>query len=211
MKIEVDPYKILLDDVGEAFHQIEKLHYLPTVPHEHAVGKYLYFFAKSLNMDEEKAKALNFAGKLHDIGKLKIPIIILDKAGPLDAPQRKKIEKHPEIGYNILKVIDHPLMQLSATLALHHHENFDGSGYPSGLRGCEIPIECRLCSICDVYDVLRNRRSYKKRFSHADAVDFMIDKANGGLANKFDPELLQEFEKSHQMFERLYLLESTLV
>jgi len=211
VKLEVDQDKILLDDVEEAFHQIEKLHYLPTVPHEHAVGKYMYFFAKSLNINEEKAKALSFAGKLHDIGKIKIPITILDKAGPLNAPQRKKIEKHTEIGYNILKIIDHPLMQLSATLALHHHENFDGSGYPEGLSGNEIPIECRLGSICDVYDVLRNRRSYKKRFSHQDAVDFMIDKTKGGLANKFDPELLQEFEKSHQMFERLYLLESTSV
>jgi HD-GYP domain-containing protein (c-di-GMP phosphodiesterase class II) len=195
----------LLEDIGEAFNHIEELHHPPTVPHEHAVGKYMYSFAKHLNMDEEKARNLGFAGKLHDIGKIKIAPSILDKAGPLDSPQRKKIEEHSEGGYHILNIIDHPLLQLSATLALYHHENFDGSGYPEGLKGDMIPFEGRICSICDVYDVLRRRRSYKESLSHQETVDLMVSKAKRGMAHKFDPGLLEEFEKSHHLFEKIAL------
>ena len=173
--------------------------------HEHAVGKYMYSFAKHLNMGEEKAQNLGFAGKLHDIGKITIVPSILDQAGPLDSPQRKKIEEHSEIGYHILNTIDHPLLQLSATLALYHHENFDGSGYPEGLEGINIPFEARVCSICDVYDVLRRRRSYKESLSHQETVDLMVNKAKGGMAYKFDPELLEEFEKTHHLFEKIVL------
>ena len=195
--------RTLLEDIGEAFNYIEELHHPPTVPHEHAVGKYMYAFVKHLNMGEEKARNLGFAGSLHDIGKLKIAPSILDKAGPLDSPQRKKIEEHSEIGYHILNTIDHPLLQLSATIALNHHENFDGSGYPKGLKGDEIPFEGRICSICDVYDVLRRRRFYKESLSHKETVDLMVNKAQGGMAHKFDPELLEEFEKSHHLFENI--------
>lgn len=193
----------LLEDVGEAFSHIEWLHHPSTVSHEQAVAKYMYSFAKSLNISEEKAKALSFTSKFHDIGKVKIAPSILNKAGPLDSLQRKKIEKHSIIGYKILNIINHPVMQLAATLALYHHENFDGSGYPEALKGNKVPFECRVCSICNVYDVLRRERSYKERFSHQDAVDLMISKA--GMANKFDPELLREFEKNNRLFEQISL------
>lgn len=198
-------FRNLLEDIGEAFNYIEKIHHPPTVPHEQAVGKYMYYFAKHLNMGEEKSQNLGFAGKLHDIGKLKIARSILDQAGPLDSPQRKKIEKHSEIGYHILNMIDHPLIQLSATLALYHHENFDGSGYPKGLKGDMIPFEGRICTICDVYDVLRRRRFYKESLSHQETVDLMVNKGKGGMAHKFDPGLLEEFEQSHHLFEKIAL------
>lgn len=183
MKLENNRYSDLLESIDVNIKRMEFLHYPPIIPHEETVSRYMYSFAKILNINEEKALKLSFAAKFHDIGKIEIETSILNKAGPLDTPEKKKIEKHSEIGYQILKTIDHPLMQLSAIISLYHHENFDGSGYPIGLKGNAIPFECRLCSICDVYDALRTRRPYKIGFSHQDAVDRMTDKAKGERTN----------------------------
>jgi len=115
-----------------------------------------------------------------------------------------RLEQHSEIGYQILSLINHPLWQLSASVALHHHENFDGSGYPDGLKKDAIPLACRICAICDVYDALRRRRSYKESLSHQSIVDLITDKGKEGMAYKFDPDLLNEFEKNNHLFEKIY-------
>jgi putative two-component system response regulator len=205
MKDIDDPPNNLLNGIEDILTYLEQLHYPPLVTHEEAVSRYMYSFARILNLSEQEAITLSFAGKFHDVGKLRIPLSILNKAGPLDASQRSKIQRHSEIGSHILEIIDYPVAHVAALVAHFHHENFDGSGYPNGLKGEEIPFESRLCSICDVYDVLRSRGCYKKRFSHQEAVDLMTSKTNGGLFYKFDPDLLKEFERNHHIFEQITL------
>ncbi|MBA3814716.1 MAG: HD domain-containing protein [Alphaproteobacteria bacterium] len=196
---------ILLQYTESILRYIEKIHYSPAITHEHNVGDYTHYFAKLLNINDEEAKKLKFAARLHDVGKVGIAPSILDKSKPLTLSQRQKIEKHSIMGYQILSRIPHPLTQFSAIVALYHHENFDGSGCPEGLKGEKIPFEARLCSICDVYDALRKKRSYKKNFSHQETVELMLTHGERGLAHKFDPAMLKEFEKHHTVFEKMSL------
>lgn len=149
----------------------------------------------------KESKNLAYASKFHDIGKLNMSPLLLDKVEPFSPQERKVMEGHCVGGYEILQTYPGHLRDLASLIALSHHEDFDGKGYPQRLKGDQIPFECRLCSICDVYDALRKRRSYKEEMNHQNVLDFMTD--TSGLAHKFDPDLLLEFSKNHHFFEHL--------
>ena len=135
------------------------------------------------------AEDLLNAAPMHDVGKIGIPDAILRKPGPLDADEWEVMRQHPRIGAEIIG--EHPsgVLRLAHSIALTHHEKWDGSGYPSGLAGEQIPLESRIVAIADVFDALTSRRPYKEAWSLQAALDHI--QAQAGL--HFDPQLVARF------------------
>ena len=141
-----------------------------------------------IGLSMEDIGTLEKGGALHDIGKIGVKDDILNKPGKLTPEEFEEIKKHPETGENICS----PLNSLRPVLPIikHHHEKFDGSGYPSGLVGEDIPLLARIMAIVDVYDALTSRRAYRDAMSHAEAMRILReDTAN----KKFDPFLFEKF------------------
>ncbi|WP_285163284.1 response regulator [Shewanella goraebulensis] len=130
------------------------------------------------------------AAPMHDIGKIGTPDAILRKPGKLDADEWKEMQAHAAIGAEIIGEHDDPLLQMAKRIALSHHEKWDGSGYPNGLSGEEIPIEGRIIAIADVFDALTSARPYKKAWTVEDTMG-LIEKESG---KHFDPELVEKFK-----------------
>ena len=126
---------------------------------------------------------------MHDVGKIGIPDHILLKPGPLDVAEWKIMKGHPEIGKEIIGYHDSPLLRDAQTIALTHHEKWDGSGYPHQLKGDKIPLIGRIIAIVDVFDALTTERPYKKAWSVEDAITLI--KLESG--KHFDPELVSLF------------------
>ncbi|MGO9378961.1 MAG: HD domain-containing phosphohydrolase [Dissulfurispiraceae bacterium] len=160
--------------------------------HEERIGKYTRLIAKSLGLDEEEQNLICQASQLHDIGKIGIPDNILLKPGRLTQEETEVVRSHAIIGYNILKDRKSHYLKAAATIALTHHEKFDGSGYPSGLSSGNIPLWGRITAIADVFDVLTSKRSYKEPWSLDDAITYLADNKN----SHFDPELVDLFIES---------------
>jgi putative two-component system response regulator len=129
------------------------------------------------------------AGAMHDIGKIGIPESILLKPGPLTPGERLEMQRHPEIGYRILAGSSVVLLQVAATIAWTHHEWFDGSGYPRGLAGDDIPLVGRIAAVADVFDALTRDRVYRARMSREEALVIMHE----GRGVHFDPAVLEVF------------------
>lgn len=131
------------------------------------------------------------AAPMHDIGKIGIPDHVLLKPGPLDAGEREVMRRHPEIGAEIIGSHDSDLLTMAREIALYHHEQWDGNGYPYGLAGEAIPLTCRIVAIADVFDALTSRRPYKEAWSVQEAVDCI-----GKLAGShFDPRCVALFQE----------------
>ena len=143
---------------------------------------------RRLGLGEDDLKALRRGGYLHDLGKVGIPDSVLLKPGPLDAGEWETMKRHVEIGVEICS----PLRSLRPVLPLirHHHERFDGSGYPDGLAGADIPLLARVFQIVDVYDALTNDRCYRKALDRDTALGVMVDETNHGF---WDPEAFEAF------------------
>ncbi len=140
-------------------------------------------------MGEDEAEELRHAAVLHDVGKIGIPDAVLLKPGRLDADEIAVMRRHTAIGASILSGSSSPLMQLAETIALTHHERWDGTGYPAGLAGEAIPLPGRIAAICDVFDALLARRPYKERWSLDEALVEILSLAG----THFDPELTRAF------------------
>lgn len=154
--------------------------------HVKRVAKYSYIMAIKYGLSEKQARLLQQASPMHDIGKVAIPDAILNKAGKLDPDEWEVMKTHAILGYEMLKCSDRPILKAAATLALTHHERFDGSGYPHGLAGQDIHIYGRITAICDVFDALGSARCYKKAWSDED-IFALLEKQRG---KHFDPELV---------------------
>ena len=144
------------------------------------------------------------ASPLHDIGKIGIRDEVLLKPGKLTPIEFEEMKKHSVIGYNTLKMAanqlgDNSFLTYAMEFALHHHEKWDGTGYPDGLKGEEIPISCRLMAIADVYDALISKRIYKPAFSHKKCISIILEE-NG---THFDPELIEIFKEIHEEFRKI--------
>lgn len=153
------------------------------------MGKLAYLIAHKLGLDPEHREKLQISSTMHDIGKIGIPDSILMKEGPLEVHEFEIMKRHPQIGYDILKDSPSPFVQMGASIALYHHEKFDGSGYPRGLRGEEIPIEARIAMIADVFDALITKRPYKEAWSIESSFEY-IEKEKG---KHFDPQCVEAF------------------
>jgi putative two-component system response regulator len=157
--------------------------------HSQRVGDLARHFAMHLALGDEAAERVRTAGLLHDIGKIAVPESLLNKQGPLTREEFMRVIDHPVIGEEMVR----PLMTLASVLRMirHHHERYDGRGYPDGLRGESIPYEVRLLSIVDAYDALTSHRSYRPApLTHAAAIATLKREAAGG---KWDPLMVEQF------------------
>jgi putative two-component system response regulator len=141
------------------------------------------------------------SAQLHDVGKISVNENILNKPGRLTAEEFEEIKKHTLVGGRIIEHIqertsDHKFLEFTKSMAVSHHERWDGTGYPHGLKGTAIPLEGRLMAIVDVYDALVSERPYKKAFSHEEAVDIIKD----GSGSQFDPTLVELFLLEQEKF-----------
>lgn len=159
-----------------------------TEGHCERLSRYASDLGAHLGMDEDSLVALKRGGYLHDLGKIAIPDEILKKHVNLSAEDWKLMKQHPVIGENIC----HPLRSLRLVMPIirHHHEHWDGSGYPDGIGGEEIPMLARVLQVVDVYDALRTMRPYKPARSHEEAQQIMLYEASQGL---WDKRLIREF------------------
>ncbi|MAG66659.1 MAG: two-component system response regulator [Pseudomonadales bacterium] len=137
----------------------------------------------------EDAEELLHAAPMHDVGKIGIPDAILQKPGKLDADEWAIMQQHPDIGARIIGEHDASMLQMARRIALGHHEKWDGSGYPAGLAGTDIPIEARIIAIADVFDALTSERPYKRAWSVEDAVALIREQSG----KHFDPHLVNCF------------------
>ncbi len=154
------------------------------------MSHYAQVLARAAGYSERQAENLLHAAPMHDIGKIGIPDAILQKPGKLDADEWNIMQQHAEIGALILGQEDtSDLMITAREIALSHHEKWDGSGYPSGLAGEEIPVSARIVAIADVFDALTSVRPYKKAWSEEAAIDLIKEEAG----KHFDPKLVELF------------------
>ncbi|MDH5459037.1 MAG: response regulator [Nitrospinota bacterium] len=153
------------------------------------MSRYSYLLAEAVGLSIDQCELLQHASPMHDIGKIGIPDSILQKPEKLDASEWEIMKTHAEIGGQILSDSDSDLMRMAESIALTHHEKWDGSGYPRGLKGEEIPLEGRIVAICDVFDALTSKRPYKEEWSVEMAIQELKD--NSGI--HFDPTLVNKF------------------
>ena len=153
--------------------------------------------AEGLGMSEDEVRLIELAAPLHDMGKIAIPDEVLLKPGPLDEHQLAIMRRHPKIGHELLSGSQNRFIQAGATIALRHHERYDGSGYPDGLVGAQIPIEARIVAVADVFDALISPRPYKAPWTFDSALDFLQEQS-GKL---FDPQCVQALVQNRPRLE----------
>jgi diguanylate cyclase (GGDEF)-like protein/putative nucleotidyltransferase with HDIG domain len=158
-----------------------------TGSHSYMVGELAARVAKRMGLDSESIELARLAGSLHDLGKLAIPEEILRKPGPLNEAERLVLERHPQIGYRMLDSLG---VEPVATWVLHHHERWDGNGYPEQKAGLEIPLGARILFVADAYDAMTTDRVYRGRLSH----DRAIAELERCAGTQFDPEVVAAFK-----------------
>ena len=171
-----------------------------TGAHVRRVGLYSKLLARLSGLDEVRATLLEDAAPLHDIGKVGVPDAILNKPGTLTGEEYEVMKNHTLIGQSILSNSDKPLIQLASEIAGGHHEKFDGTGYPLGLKGENIPLSARIVAIADVFDALISQRVYKDSWSNDKIIEF-FQKEKG---KHFDPFLVAIFLNNYDSFTLLF-------
>ncbi len=154
-----------------------------TGSHSERVADLAARLAAQLGVDREQVELTRLAGSLHDLGKLAIPEEILRKPGPLSETERLVLERHPQIGFRMLESLG---VDPVADWVLHHHERWDGSGYPDGLPGDEIPLGARIIFVADAYDAMTSDRVYRDRLSDDEAIA-ELERCAG---SQFDPDIV---------------------
>jgi PAS domain S-box-containing protein len=157
--------------------------------HIDRVSRFSSVLAQRAGLESDLWEPMRFASPLHDAGKVAIPDAVLLKPGKLTAQERAIMETHAELGYELLRGSASPILELAATIARTHHERYDGSGYPRGLVGEQIPVEGRIVAIVDVFDALTSDRVYRPAFSVERALEMMADDRGA----HFDPEIFDVF------------------
>ncbi|CAK0761521.1 Response regulator c-di-GMP phosphodiesterase, RpfG family, contains REC and HD-GYP domains [uncultured Gammaproteobacteria bacterium] len=174
-----------------------------TANHILRVNEYSYALARLARQSADFCKDIHVFAALHDVGKMSVDKAVLHKPGRLNAEEQDEMQRHTLYGYNILRTSER--LAMAAEIAWSHHEKWDGSGYPRGLKGEEIPLSARIVALADVYDALRSARSYKLGFTHEEAVNIIL---NGDdridPAAHFDPSLLRLFAKYHSDFDQIW-------
>ena len=160
-----------------------------TGAHIQRMSHYSAMIARRMHLIDEHVEAILQAAPMHDVGKLGIPDSILLKPGRLTPEEFTVMKDHPGHGYDILKDSSSPVIQLAASIALNHHERFDGDGYPNGLKGEAIPREGRIVAVADVFDALTSVRPYKRAWPLEEARDHLI----AGRGSHFDPTCVDAF------------------
>ncbi|MCP4187764.1 MAG: response regulator [Gammaproteobacteria bacterium] len=157
------------------------------------MAKYSRQIAEALGLSDKECDEIEYAAPMHDIGKIGIPDKVLLKPGKFEANEWQAMQQHTQIGHAILSNSQSKYMQSGSIIALNHHERFDGTGYPNGLSGKDIPLVARIVAVADVYDALISKRPYKQPWSSKDAQDYLAKHAG----TQFDSVCIEAF------FERL--------
>jgi hypothetical protein len=160
-----------------------------TGAHIERIGRFSTLLSEQVGMSAEFCRRISHAAPLHDVGKVAIPDAILLKPGALTPEERVVVETHAEEGYRLLQGSSSSILDMAATVALTHHERWDGRGYPRGLSAEQIPVEGRIVAIADVFDALTSDRVYRKAFTVEKATEMMLEESG----HHFDPILLQAF------------------
>jgi HD-GYP domain-containing protein (c-di-GMP phosphodiesterase class II) len=177
----------LLKSVICGFNQLLDLRDLNTGIHSTRLAEWAIRVARKLGIPESDLYQIEVAALLHDIGKIGIPDAILKKEGKLTDEERALMNKHPEYSWSILRMFSG--LEKASLYALHHHESYNGAGYPGGLRGDEIPIGSRIVSVIDAYDAMISNRCYRQGLPHEEAVRRLLD----GGGSQFDPKVVHTF------------------
>lgn len=164
-----------------------------TGSHVQRVAEYTRILAEELGYPAQELPQLRLASTMHDIGKLLVPAEILEKPGRLTDEEYAVIKRHTTDGGKLLNNVDGDIMRLSRTIALDHHERWDGHGYGQGLAGEQISLEGRIVAVADVYDALTSRRSYKNAWDSKEAYDEIV--RNSGT--QFDPQVVEAFKRRY--------------
>lgn len=178
-----------MGEIGESRSQ-------ETGHHVKRVAKYSYELAKLAGLSESQCRLLKLASPMHDIGKVAIPDTILLKPGPLSKEEFDLMKTHTSIGYHVFKHSSRQLLRTAAIIAHEHHEKWDGTGYPNGLKEQEIHIFGRITAIADVFDALSSERVYKKAWSMEDIMTFLLEQRG----KHFDPSLIDLFYQNIDTF-----------
>jgi len=173
--------------------------------HISRMGLYAGELAGNLGMPASFVGEIGFAAPMHDIGKVAIPESVLLKPGRLTREEYEVMKSHTVIGSRLLSGSEHGGIRMAAAIALSHHERGDGSGYPAGLRGEEIPVEARIVFLCDCYDAIRSARPYKPPMPHEDAMMIMTrGSADISPGKHFDRAVHDAFIKASTAFETIF-------
>lgn len=160
-----------------------------TGAHVVRMSKISEILAQGLGMDDESCERILHASPMHDVGKIAIPDAILLKPGPLDDEEWEIMKSHTTVGHEIMGNHPSQVIQLASEMALNHHERWDGSGYPGGLKGNDIPLSARIAAVSDVFDALTSDRPYKKAWD----VDKAVAYINESSGTQFDPDIVGVF------------------
>jgi cyclic di-GMP phosphodiesterase len=176
-----------------------------TGAHVKRISYYCKHLAKAIEMDDVFCDTIFLASPMHDIGKIGIPDSILLKPGGFEPGEWEVMKTHTTIGSKILSGENNsPYIQMGKDIVLYHHERWDGSGYPHGLKGEDIPLSARIMSICDIYDALRSDRPYKKAFDHQTAMNIIEHGDDRVKDEHFDPNIKMRFVKNNKVFENIF-------
>src|SRR4030066_760344 len=185
----IDSNKKLLDAVWRLAY-IAEYREGGNLTHLERIKGYTSLLGRGMGLTQSEVQVISTACQLHDIGKVGLPEGLLLQQGQYTEAELNKIRRHTTIGAEILSNSQSALLQAAETVALNHHERWDGSGYPNGINGEQIPMSARLCAIADVFDALTTPRPYKKEISVDDALRLILG-ASGSL---FDPQIVQVFK-----------------
>jgi len=190
LKIRVQCYR--------AINELSQVKDTETKEHIIRIGVFSQKMTRDLGYNSKFHYEIGLFAPLHDIGKVGIPDSILKAPRKLTIEEFEIMKKHVDIGYGILKQITG--MQMAANIAYYHHEKYDGSGYPNGLIGEDIPVEARIVALVDVYDALRTNRRYKKAWSHKDTIELLREQKS----KHFDPKIVDCFIKNNADYREMY-------
>ncbi len=182
----IEELRVSRQETVERLAKALEMHDGETGRHVNRMASIAAFLAGQVGLDSDRALLLRTAAPMHDVGKVATPDGVLQKAGPLTPEEREEMERHTTVGYQILADSESELLQLAATIALTHHERWDGGGYPQGLAGEEIPIEGRITAVADVFDALLSDRCYRSALSVEDAIEVIKE----GRGTHFDPQVV---------------------